>query len=106
MYEASHCYHKRQILREFSARDISQTLGQRTISECTTQHWYQKFRTKDESLDTTFLFHNQFFKHLDNFQQKAAFNNQATAQNAFEELIGFRIPEFYAVRFNRLVSFS
>jgi histone-lysine N-methyltransferase SETMAR len=36
-----------------------------------------------------------FFKHLDNFLQEKIFNNQAAAENAFEEFIGSRTPEFY-----------
>jgi histone-lysine N-methyltransferase SETMAR len=45
-----------------------------------------------------------FFKHLKNFLQEKVFNNQAAAQNAFEEFIGSRTPEFYATGINRFVS--
>uniref|UniRef100_A0A1I7WXG2 Histone-lysine N-methyltransferase SETMAR n=1 Tax=Heterorhabditis bacteriophora TaxID=37862 RepID=A0A1I7WXG2_HETBA len=44
------------------------------------------------------------FKHLDNFLQEKVFNNKGAAQNAFEEFIGSRTPEFYVVGINRLVS--
>jgi hypothetical protein len=35
----------------------------------------------------------QFFKNLENFLQEV-FNNQVLTQNAFEEFIGIRTPEF------------
>lgn len=35
-----------------------------------------------------------FFKHLENFLQEKVFNNQAAAQNTFEEFTGSRTPEF------------
>jgi histone-lysine N-methyltransferase SETMAR len=38
----------------------------------------------------------QIFKHLEKFLQENVFNNQPAVQNAFEELIGSRTPEFYA----------
>lgn len=45
-----------------------------------------------------------FFKHLDNFLQGKRFNNQAAAQNAFEEFAASRTLEFYATEINKLVS--
>uniref|UniRef100_A0A1I7WE56 HTH_48 domain-containing protein n=1 Tax=Heterorhabditis bacteriophora TaxID=37862 RepID=A0A1I7WE56_HETBA len=45
-----------------------------------------------------------FFKHLYNFLQEKVFNNKGAAQNAFEEFIGSRTPEFYVVGINRLAS--
>lgn len=45
-----------------------------------------------------------FFKHLDNFLQEKIFNNQAAAENAFEEFVDSRTPEFYCNGINKLVS--
>ncbi|XP_014469423.1 PREDICTED: histone-lysine N-methyltransferase SETMAR-like isoform X2 [Dinoponera quadriceps] len=44
-----------------------------------------------------------FFKHLDNFLQKKTFNNEAAVQNAFEEFVASRNPEFYVTGINTLV---
>jgi histone-lysine N-methyltransferase SETMAR len=45
-----------------------------------------------------------FFKDLENFLQEKVFNNQAAAQNTFEEFMGSTTPEFYATGISRLVN--